>query len=350
MGAGSSLGGHAYRGVPGARTALGPDHRGTRPPVAGPGQVVVDVEAAGVNYVDALFVAGPVPDQAPPARSSPAARSPGPWRPSATVWTGVAGGRRACWPSCGLGGFAEQVAVPAAASCAGPPGLDAARAAAVHPELLPPPCSRCATGPRLRPGETVLVLGAGGGRRSGRHRRGPGPGRAGHRRRLHREQAGRGHGHGRRRGDRHHAPSASRTGPASWPASWPSSAGPAAVDRRGRGGRPGGRRPGRAGPAGPGRRRPLRGHRLRRRAPSPPCPLNQILLRNRSVVGVDWGAWAMAHGDEQRALLASLLDLVADRPLHPPAPATYPLDQAGDRPGRPPGPPGGRQGGARPLT
>ena len=34
-------------------------------PVPGPGHVVVDVEAAGVNFVDALFVGGPVPDQAP---------------------------------------------------------------------------------------------------------------------------------------------------------------------------------------------------------------------------------------------------------------------------------------------
>ena len=48
--------------------------------------------------------------------------------------------------------------------------------------------------------------------------------------------------------------------------------------------------------------------------PIPSLPLNQVLLRNRTVVGVDWGAWAMQHGPDQQALLASLLDLVADRP------------------------------------
>ena len=35
----------------------------------------------------------------------------------------------------------------------------------------------------------------------------------------------------------------------------------------------------------------------------PSVPLNQILLRNRSVIGIDWGIWAMTHSAEQRALL-----------------------------------------------
>ena len=35
----------------------------------------------------------------------------------------------------------------------------------------------------------------------------------------------------------------------------------------------------------------------------PSVPLNQILLRNRSVIGIDWGIWAMTHPTEQRALL-----------------------------------------------
>jgi len=55
-----------------------------------------------------------------------------------------------------------------------------------------------------------------------------------------------------------------------------------------------------------------------------------VLLRNRSVVGVDWGAWALQHGDEQRALLATLLDLVETGSLHPPAPTAYPLERVGD--------------------
>jgi len=44
---------------------------------------------------------------------------------------------------------------------------------------------------------------------------------------------------------------------------------------------------------------------------------------------VDWGAWAMAHGPDQDALLGQLLAWVAAGRLHPPAPSTYPLDQAG---------------------
>ena len=60
----------------------------------------------------------------------------------------------------------------------------------------------------------------------------------------------------------------------------------------------------------------------------PRLPLNQVLLRNRAVLGVDWGAWAMAHAPDQAALLDQLLAWVADDRLHPPAPATYPLDQA----------------------
>ncbi|MGW0595272.1 zinc-binding dehydrogenase [Streptosporangium sp. NPDC002607] len=34
----------------------------------------------------------------------------------------------------------------------------------------------------------------------------------------------------------------------------------------------------------------------------PSLPLNQVLLRNRSVVGVDWGAWSMSAAAGQHAL------------------------------------------------
>ncbi len=61
----------------------------------------------------------------------------------------------------------------------------------------------------------------------------------------------------------------------------------------------------------------------------PHLPTNQVLLRNRSVVGVDWGAWAMAHPEDQRALFAEVLAAVEDRRLHPVEPTAYPLEQAG---------------------
>ncbi|MEI6701293.1 MAG: zinc-binding dehydrogenase, partial [Actinomycetota bacterium] len=60
--------------------------------------------------------------------------------------------------------------------------------------------------------------------------------------------------------------------------------------------------------------------------PIPNLPANQVLLRNRSVVGVDWGIWAMTHGDEQRNLLDELLRLVEDGVLRPTEPTMYPLD------------------------
>ena len=57
-------------------------------------------------------------------------------------------------------------------------------------------------------------------------------------------------------------------------------------------------------------------------------PLNQVLLNNRTVVGVDWGAWAFSDGAANRALLERLLVMVDEGRLHPPAPAERPLDEA----------------------
>ena len=61
----------------------------------------------------------------------------------------------------------------------------------------------------------------------------------------------------------------------------------------------------------------------------PKIPLNLVLLRNRRVVGVDWGAWMLSDFEGQRALLREALDLAAEGRLHPPEPATRPLDEAG---------------------
>ena len=57
-------------------------------------------------------------------------------------------------------------------------------------------------------------------------------------------------------------------------------------------------------------------------------PLNQVLLNNRTVVGVDWGAWTLRAGDENRVLVAELLAMVADGRLHPPVPSERPLTDA----------------------
>ena len=59
-------------------------------------------------------------------------------------------------------------------------------------------------------------------------------------------------------------------------------------------------------------------------------PANQVLLRNRSVVGVDWGAWAMSHPGEQHGLLVAALQMVEHGELAPPEPTTYPIERVGD--------------------
>jgi NADPH2:quinone reductase len=61
----------------------------------------------------------------------------------------------------------------------------------------------------------------------------------------------------------------------------------------------------------------------------PKLPANQILLRNRSVLGVDWGAWSMAHAGANAELVGELLGMVGDGALRPAAPTTFPLEEAG---------------------
>jgi NADPH2:quinone reductase len=60
----------------------------------------------------------------------------------------------------------------------------------------------------------------------------------------------------------------------------------------------------------------------------PSLPMNQVLLNNRTVVGVDWGAWTFRDHEGYRALLADLMEMVADGRLHPPVPAERPLVEA----------------------
>ena len=60
----------------------------------------------------------------------------------------------------------------------------------------------------------------------------------------------------------------------------------------------------------------------------PSLPLNQVLLRNRNIVGVDWGAWQSAHPGEQRALLEELLHMATGGDLNPTEPTAYPFEAA----------------------
>ena len=58
----------------------------------------------------------------------------------------------------------------------------------------------------------------------------------------------------------------------------------------------------------------------------PRLPVNQVLLNNRTLVGVDWGAWTMRDPVGNQALLAELMDLAGSGALHPVEPHEYPLD------------------------
>ena len=60
----------------------------------------------------------------------------------------------------------------------------------------------------------------------------------------------------------------------------------------------------------------------------PSLPANQVLLRNRRVVGVDWGAWAGRHPQENAQLLDEVLAKIATNDLCPVEPHVYSLSEA----------------------
>jgi NADPH2:quinone reductase len=62
----------------------------------------------------------------------------------------------------------------------------------------------------------------------------------------------------------------------------------------------------------------------------PRLPANQILLNNRTVLGVDWGAWTMRDAAGHHRLLADALSMAARGELRPVAPTEYPFDRAAE--------------------
>lgn len=58
----------------------------------------------------------------------------------------------------------------------------------------------------------------------------------------------------------------------------------------------------------------------------PSLPANQVLLNNRTIVGIDWGAWTLRDPDGNRLLLEELTGLAAAGAIHPVEPTPYPLD------------------------
>lgn len=58
----------------------------------------------------------------------------------------------------------------------------------------------------------------------------------------------------------------------------------------------------------------------------PRLPANQVLLNNRTVVGIDWGAWTIRDPAGNQELLAELMELAGSGALSPVEPTEYPLD------------------------
>jgi NADPH2:quinone reductase len=283
-------------------------------PVPAAGQVLVEVEAAGVNFVDGLFIAGQYQIK-PPLPFTPGSEVAG--RITA-VGYGVdrldLGQRVIASP--GLGGYASHLLVAPAALTPNPDRLDGPRAATFSQSF----CT-CLYALRQRAGvqagETVLVLGAGGG---------IGLAAIATARALGCRVIGAASSEAKR----HAALEAgAETVLDSTTASikdearaWAGGTGvDVVVDPIG-------------GPAaepalralGDGGRYLVIGFAS---GAIPTIPLNQVLLRNRSVLGVDWGIWAMQHGADQRTLLHDLLAMVGDDRIDPVHPTTYPLEQVG---------------------
>jgi NADPH2:quinone reductase len=276
-------------------------------------QVVIEVAAAGVNYVDALFVLGRYQVK-PPTPFSPGSEVAGVVCAlgDEAANAGVTVGDRVLAP-CGLGGYAEQVAVPADSVVPLPDGLSSLQAGAMLQSYA---TALFAFGRVVhQPGETVLVLGAGG-------------------------------GVGRAAIDLACALGLRVIAAASSPekrAAAKAAGAEATIDYTSEDLKTRARELSDGGVdividpvGGPHAEPALRSLRVGGRflvigfagGDIPRLPANQILLNNRTVVGIDWGAWTMQHADDNRALLGQLMEMVGSGALHPPEPTAYPLDEA----------------------
>lgn len=129
-------------------------------PVPAPGTVLVEVAAAGVNFPDVLVVAGSY-QILPPRPFSPGKEVAGTVHAVGDGVTGVAVGDRVM-AQVEHGGYAELVVVPAGQVVPLPDGVAETEAAVVGLAALTAHVALRRRA-RLRPGETVLVTGAGGG-------------------------------------------------------------------------------------------------------------------------------------------------------------------------------------------
>jgi len=128
-------------------------------PEPGPGQVLVDVAASGVNFIDAYQRAGVYPKQMPFVAGSEGA---GVVSALGADVGDLAVGDRVAWAMVDGGGYAEQVVVPADRVVPVPAGVELESAAAVMLQGMTAHYLCESTYP-IRPGQTALVHAAAGG-------------------------------------------------------------------------------------------------------------------------------------------------------------------------------------------
>lgn len=129
-------------------------------PTAGEGQVVIDVKASGVNFPDLLIIQNQYQFK-PPLPFTPGGEVAGVIKEVGAGVEGLEVGDRVL-ASTGFGGFASEVAVVARSAVKIPDSMDFATASAF---LMTYGTSHYALKDRahIKPGETLLVLGAAGG-------------------------------------------------------------------------------------------------------------------------------------------------------------------------------------------
>ena len=275
-----------------------------------PGQVLVAVEAAGVNFVDGLFIAGEYQIK-PAVPFTPGNEIAG---RVAALGEGVDGfsvGQRVV-ATTGLGGYASRVVVAASSLAVLPDALDAPRAA-TFPQSFSTSLFALRDRAHVEAGQSVLVLGGGGG---------IGLAAIAVARALGCRVVAAASTPDKRdaalRAGADQAIDPTTESVKDRARAWAGGTGvDVVVDPIG-------------GPAaeqalralGDGGRYLVIGFAS---GSIPTIPLNQVLLRNRAALGIDWGMWAMQHGESQMALLTDLLGLVADGRLDPVHPTTYPL-------------------------
>jgi NADPH:quinone reductase-like Zn-dependent oxidoreductase len=129
-------------------------------PTPGPGDVLIDVAAAGVNFADVLARMGMYPD-APPLPAVVGYEVAGTVRDVGAGVTGITAGREVVALT-RFGGYSDVVSVPEAQVFLKPAGMSFSEAAAVPVNYLTAALALFRFG-SLQAGETVLVQNAGGG-------------------------------------------------------------------------------------------------------------------------------------------------------------------------------------------